>query len=80
VQQADWDGVIRAAMGPAFDYLESLPERPVYRPTNPDEIRALLNGPFPERGIHADFGRRLGNRSLRRGTDGDGPPALCPSG
>lgn len=50
MNQSDWDGIIRAAMGPASDYLESLPERPVYRPTDPDEIRALLGGAFPEQG------------------------------
>lgn len=50
MNQSDWDGIIRAAMGPASDYLESLPERPVYRPTDPDEIRALLGGAFPDQG------------------------------
>ena len=37
-------------MGPAAAYLSSLPERTVYRPTDPDEIRKLLGGPFPELG------------------------------
>jgi glutamate/tyrosine decarboxylase-like PLP-dependent enzyme len=37
-------------MGPATSYLASLPDRPVYRPTDPGEIRALLAGPFPEEG------------------------------
>lgn len=41
-------------MGPASEYLESLPERPVYRPTDPDELRDLLGGPFPETGNHPE--------------------------
>ena len=40
-------------MGPAASYLSSLPDRPVYRPTDPDEIRALLGGPLPEKGTDA---------------------------
>jgi glutamate/tyrosine decarboxylase-like PLP-dependent enzyme len=37
-------------MGPASAYLESLPDRPVYRPIDPDEIRARVGGSFPEDG------------------------------
>jgi glutamate/tyrosine decarboxylase-like PLP-dependent enzyme len=53
LKQSDWDGIIEAAMGPAASYLSSLPDRPVYRPTDPDEIRALLGGPLPEKGTDA---------------------------
>lgn len=51
MKQSDWSKVIEAAMGPAADYLESLPDRQVYKPTDPDEIRALLGGPIPEQPI-----------------------------
>ncbi|GMQ86500.1 MAG: aminotransferase class V-fold PLP-dependent enzyme [Acidimicrobiia bacterium] len=50
MRQSDWGRVIEAAMGPASRYLESLPERAVYRPTDPDEIRSLVGGPLPEHG------------------------------
>ncbi len=53
MRQSDWDKIIEAAMGPASRYLASLPDRPVYRPTDPDEIRALLGGPLPEDGVDA---------------------------
>lgn len=51
MKQSDWVKVIEAAMGPAADYLASLPDRPVYKPTDPEEIRALLGGPIPEQPI-----------------------------
>jgi len=50
VRHSNWEAVIQAAMGPATSYLASLPNSPVYRPTDPGEIRALLAGPFPEDG------------------------------
>jgi glutamate/tyrosine decarboxylase-like PLP-dependent enzyme len=50
VRQSDWERVIEAATGPAARYLRSLPDRPVYRPADPDEIRALVGGPLPEEG------------------------------
>ncbi len=50
MRQSDWERVIEAAMGPASRYLKSLPHRPVYRPTDPDEIRSLVGGPLPEEG------------------------------
>lgn len=53
MRQSDWDKIIRAAMEPASAYLGSLPDRPVYRPTDPDEIRARLGGPLPESGVDA---------------------------
>ncbi len=50
MRQSDWERVIEAAMGPAARYLRSLPDRPVYRPTDPEDIRALVGGPLPEEG------------------------------
>ncbi len=50
MRQSDWEKVIEAANGPATEYLQSLPNRPVYRPTDPGEIRALLGGPLPVKG------------------------------
>ncbi len=50
MRQSDWEKVIEAAMGPAARYLRSLPDRPVYRPTDPEDIRALVGGPLPEEG------------------------------
>ena len=50
MQQSDWEKVIEAAIGPAARYLQSLPDRPVYRPADPEEIRALIGGPLPESG------------------------------
>ena len=50
MRESDWDDVIASAMGPATGYLASLQERPVYRPTDPDDIRALVGGPLPEEG------------------------------
>ncbi|MGZ5382758.1 MAG: pyridoxal phosphate-dependent decarboxylase family protein [Acidimicrobiia bacterium] len=50
MRQSDWEKVIEAAIGPATRYFESLPDRRVYRPTDPEEIRALIGGPLPEQG------------------------------
>ncbi|MFW2340948.1 MAG: pyridoxal phosphate-dependent decarboxylase family protein [Acidimicrobiia bacterium] len=50
MKRSDWANVINAAMGPAATYLESLPDRAVYRPADPDEIRALLDRPLPDEG------------------------------
>lgn len=54
MRQSNWAEVIDAAMGPAVHYLESLPDRAVYRPTDPAQIRSLLGGPLPEDGVAAD--------------------------
>ena len=54
MRQSEWEKVIDAATGPAAAYLESLPDRPVYRPTDPDDIRALLGGPLPAEGTAAE--------------------------
>lgn len=48
MKKTDWREVIDAVTGPALDYLDSLPERPVYRMTDPDEVRKLVAGPLPE--------------------------------
>ena len=54
MRQSDWEKVIEAAIGPATSYLESLPDRRVYRPTDPEEIRALIGGPLPEQGSNPE--------------------------
>ena len=54
MQQSDWEKVIEAAIGPATRYLQSLPDRPVYRPADPEEIRALIGGPLPETGTRPE--------------------------
>lgn len=48
MHRSDWQAIIDAVSKPALDYLESLPERRVYRPTDPTEVRALVGGPLPE--------------------------------
>ena len=51
MKQSEWERVIDAAIGPAKEYLESLPSRAVYRPVDdPGEIRGLVGGPLPEEG------------------------------
>lgn len=51
MRQSDWDQVIRAAMEPAAAYLESLPNRLVYRRVeDPEEIRSVVGGPLPDDG------------------------------
>jgi hypothetical protein len=48
VKKTNWHDVLDAVTGPALQYLDSLPDRPVYRVTDPDEVRALVAGPLPE--------------------------------
>lgn len=50
MRQSDWRKVIDAAVEAADRYLGSLPERSVYRPTDPEDIRSVLNVPLPEEG------------------------------
>lgn len=51
MRQSEWGRVIAAAMGPAAEYLDSLPTRRVYRPVlDQEEIRAIVGGPLPEQG------------------------------
>jgi glutamate/tyrosine decarboxylase-like PLP-dependent enzyme len=51
VKRSDWKSVLDAAGEASLRYLESLPDRPVYRPVEPDEIRSVVAGELPERGI-----------------------------
>jgi len=50
VRQSDWRKVTDAATEATHRYLDSLPERSVYRPANPDEIRLLVDTPLPDKG------------------------------
>ncbi|MFV9673518.1 MAG: pyridoxal phosphate-dependent decarboxylase family protein, partial [Acidimicrobiia bacterium] len=64
MRQSDWESIIRAATDSAARYLESLPDRTVYLPGDPDVIRAIVGGPLPEEGnlpedVVATLGRNL---------------------
>ncbi len=64
MKKSDWQAILDAVNQPALKYLESLPDRRVYRPTDPDEIRALVGGPLPEhptaaQDVIADLARNL---------------------
>lgn len=48
MRQSNWDAVVEAATAAAGRYLRSLEDRPVFRPTDPDDIRALVGGPLPD--------------------------------
>ena len=48
MKRSDWREIFDAVRQPALDYLESLPERRVYRPATPEEIRSKIAGPLPE--------------------------------
>ena len=50
MKRSDWKSVLDAAAEASIRYLESLPDRRVYRPSEPEEIRALVGVPLPERG------------------------------
>ena len=50
MKRSDWKSVLDAAAEASLRYLESLPDRRVYRPAEPEEIRALVAGSLPERG------------------------------
>jgi glutamate/tyrosine decarboxylase-like PLP-dependent enzyme len=54
VKQSDWRAVMNSATAPAIEYLESLPDRPVYRAAQAEEIRALVGGPLPEKPTPAE--------------------------
>ena len=76
MKESDWERVIAAAMEPASRYLESLPERAVHRPTDPNEIRDIIGGPLAEVGTEPARVtcrlRQQGNlRSRRRRRCGD---------
>lgn len=64
MKQSDWQAILDAVNGPALKYLESLPDRPVYRVADPEEIRAAVGGPLPEEGtapetVVADIAREI---------------------
>ena len=65
MRQSDWDRVIRAAVEPAAAFLESLPNRRVYRRVeDPEEIRSVVGGPLPDEGkdpaeVVADLARNV---------------------
>ena len=50
MRRSEWDSVLRAATDSAAEYLESLPDRSVYLPTDPEVIRTIVGGPLPEGG------------------------------
>lgn len=50
MKRSDWKSVLDAATEASLKYLESLPDRRVYRPVEPAEIRSLVAGPLPEQG------------------------------
>ena len=50
----DRTAVQRAAMEASSTYFDSLDTRAVYRPTDPAELRALLDGPLPQTGEAPD--------------------------
>ena len=54
MKDSDWKSVIDTAVAAASSYLDSLPERNVYRLADPDEIRSLVGGPLPESGTPAE--------------------------
>ena len=54
MKQSDWQAILDAVNGPALKYLQSLPQRPVYRMADPEEIRAAVGGPLPEEGTPAE--------------------------
>jgi glutamate/tyrosine decarboxylase-like PLP-dependent enzyme len=49
LKKSDWKAVLDAVWQPALEYLDSLPERNVYRAAEPDEIRPIVGGPLPDR-------------------------------
>lgn len=54
MERSEWRKVMDSATGPALAYLESLPTRRVYRPTEPDEVRRIFGGPLPNGPAPAD--------------------------
>ncbi|HWL65953.1 MAG TPA: pyridoxal-dependent decarboxylase, partial [Actinomycetota bacterium] len=47
MNESRWGAVLEAVTGPALKYFASLPDRHVYRPADPNEIRAIIGGPMP---------------------------------
>ncbi len=51
MKRSDWDAVLDAAVAAARSYLASLPDRRVYPDTSPDEVRAVVDVPLPDRSL-----------------------------
>src|SRR5688572_17369562 len=47
MEQSEWKRILDEVTPILQRYLDSLPDRSVYRPADPGEIRALLGGPLP---------------------------------
>lgn len=54
MKESNWEAILDAATQPALKYLGSLGDRPVYRPTEPGEIRSVVGGPLPEEPMPAE--------------------------
>jgi hypothetical protein len=54
MRESDWKAVLDAVGAPALAYLESLPDRPVYRRADPSEILSLVGERRPEHGLPAE--------------------------
>src|SRR5687767_13246114 len=48
MERSNWKAIFDAVTQPALDYFDSLPDRRVFNPADPDEIRAKVGGPLPE--------------------------------
>ncbi|HZB79154.1 MAG TPA: pyridoxal-dependent decarboxylase [Actinomycetota bacterium] len=48
VKQSNWEAVLDAVTETALKYFGSLPQRSVYRPTDPFELRAVVGSEIPE--------------------------------
>lgn len=64
MRSSQWKAVLDAVTGSALRYLESLEDRDVYRPVDPDEIRSVVGGALPEGGtaperVVAELAERL---------------------
>ena len=54
MRESNWEAILGTVTGPALKYLGSLPERPVYRSADPNEVRAGVGGPLPEQPAPAE--------------------------
>lgn len=64
METSEWKQILDAVSPPMLGYLESLPDRKVYRPADPEEIRRALGTRLPEKGappaeVVADLARDL---------------------
>jgi glutamate/tyrosine decarboxylase-like PLP-dependent enzyme len=51
LKESNWEAVLEAATQPALKYFGTLRDRPVYRPADPKEVRAVVGGPLPEKPV-----------------------------